>query len=72
MIKTDTVIITIAVHNNVFHRLTLSDCHQQLIQCQIADLRRFYQPVHYITGKKIDNYRQIQPAQPSVDIGNIV
>lgn len=71
VVKTDIGIITIAMYYDLAVRFSAPDRHHQRVERQFARESGFHRPADHITGKEIDNHRQIQPALLGADISNI-
>ena len=73
MMKTDTDILTVRVYDDdLAVRFTSPDApSHQRVECQFARESGLHRPADHDTGEGIDNHRQIQPALPGKDIGNI-
>ena len=54
----------IAMYDDLAVRFSAPDRHHQRVERQFARESGFHRPADHITGKEIDNHRQIQPALP--------
>ncbi|OCU11687.1 hypothetical protein A6D87_28780 [Klebsiella quasipneumoniae] len=67
VVKTDIGIITIAMYDDLAVRFSAPDRHHQCVERQFARESGFHRPADHITGKEIDNHRQIQPVLPGAE-----